>query len=430
MRSDSADHPPLAAQAILFGCVLTLTLFLGWSAFAHVEEIARGDGKVIPLSKTQIVQASEPGVVQEIAVKLGETVRKGQLLVRLDDTSTKSSLGESQTKSDAARATIARLEIEIDDLFGKEFACPEEARAISSDICRNEALLLAARRDGFTNKASVLEARRDQRRQEIDEARTSIANLDRLIAAMQAERDQIAPLVKRGIHPEINLLRLDREMVQQQGQRDAIAQSLFRLESQLKEAQLQIEELKLQFRVEARRELSQTLAELGVLQATISGASDRVRRTDVVSPVDGIINTLDVNTIGAFLQPGAVVAGVVPVTETLLVEARISPRDVAFVQPGQRALVKISAYDFSIFGGLEGKVSTVSADSLVDAKTGETYYEVLVQTGDSKIGKNGKVHAIRPGMVATVEIITGDKTVLDYLVKPFNKARYEAMTER
>ncbi|WP_139112627.1 HlyD family type I secretion periplasmic adaptor subunit [Hoeflea olei] len=418
------------SRYIVWICLLAVVAFLVWAALAHVDEIARGDGKVIPLSKTQVVQSSEPGVVQDIAVTIGQVVKKGDLLVRLDSSGNLASLGESEARYDALQARIARLQLEITGLFETDFVCPEQTRRVSASICDNEANLLAARRENYRNKLQVLEARRQQRLDEIGEARSNIEQTGLVIDTMLNERDKIAPLVKRKLHPEIDLLRLDREIAQQKGQRENVSQSLKRLESALHEAELQVQELDSQFKQEARRELGDTLADASVLQATITGAQDRVRRTDIVSPVDGIVNTLEVNTIGAFLQPGAIVAGVVPVTEKLLVEARISPRDVAFVQPGQKALVKLTAYDFSIYGGLEGTVSNISADSIVNPETGETYYQVLVQTGNSQLGKGEEKHAIRPGMIASVEILTGEKTVLDYLIKPLSKARYEALTER
>ncbi|MDF1610098.1 HlyD family type I secretion periplasmic adaptor subunit [Hoeflea sp. YIM 152468] len=424
------DTPPIMSRFIVWICLLSVISFVLWSAWATVDEISRGDGKVIPLSKTQIVQSSEPGVVQEIAVTVGQIVKKGDLLIRLDSSGNLASLGESEARYDALQARVARLELEIDGLFDTEFVCPERTRRVSGSICSNEASLLAARRENYLNKLQVLQARRQQRLDEIGEAKSNVAQTDLVIRTMMNERGKIAPLVKRKLHPEIDLLRLDREIAQQQGQRENVSQSLKRLDSALHEAELQIQELDSQFKQEARRELGDTLADVSVLQATLRGAEDRVRRTDIVSPVDGIVNTLEVNTIGAFLQPGSVVAGVVPVTETLLVEARISPKDVAFVQPGQKALVKLTAYDFSIYGGLEGSVSNISADSIVNPETGETYYQVLVQTGNSQIGKGHVKHAIRPGMIASVEILTGEKTVLDYLMKPVSKARYEALTER
>lgn len=430
MRSMDHDSPPVASRYIIWVCLSCVVAFVAWSAWAKVDEIARGDGKVIPLSKTQIVQASEPGVVQEIAVTIGQVVKKGDLLIRLDSSGNLASLGESKARFDALQARIARLELEIEGLFDTDFVCPEQTRRVSETICTNEASLLAARRENYRTKLQVLEARRQQRRDEIGEARSNVEQTGLVIQAMLNERDKIEPLVKRKLHPEIDLLRLDREIAQQNGQRENVSQSLKRLESALMEAELQIQEIDSQFKQEARRELGDTLADVSVLQATLTGAEDRVRRTDIVSPVDGVVNTMEVNTIGAFLQPGSVVAGVVPMTDTLLVEARISPRDVAFVQPGQKALVKLTAYDFSIYGGLDGVVSNVSADSIVNPETGETYYQVLVQTGDSQLGKGTTRHAIRPGMIASVEILTGEKTVLDYLMKPISKARYEALTER
>lgn len=427
---DATDKPPLFARLVLAFVVLFIGCFVGWAAIARVDEIARGDGKVIPVSKTQIIQSSEAGVVQEIAVRLGQVVAQGQLLIRLDDTTTASSLGESQARARALKARVARLRVEIQGDVDANFACPDELRAASPEICANEDELFNARRENFRNKFFVLKAREMQRIQELQEARTNIEQLDKVIAAMTRQRDTIEPLVRRRLHAETDLLRMETELAQQRGQLAVARESIGRIEAAVREASLQIEELTLQFRQEARNEMSEVLSELGVLGETIRGASDRVKRTDIRSPVDGIINTLDVNTIGAYVQPGAVVGGVVPTSDTLLVEARISPRDVAFVQRDQPALVKITAYDFSIYGGLKGRVANVSADSLVDQESGETFYQVRVVTDESALEKDGVQHSIMPGMVASVEIMTGQKTVLDYLLKPINKARSEALTER
>jgi membrane fusion protein, adhesin transport system len=430
LRTTAIDKPPLFSRLVLALVTLLIACFVAWAAIARVDELARGDGKVIPVSKTQIIQSSEAGVVQEIAVKLGQIVKQGQLLIRLDDTTTGSSLGESQARSHALKAKVARLQVEIQGDVSATFACPEDLRTVSPEICANENELFSARRENFRNKLSVLRARQKQRMQELEEARTNVAQLDRVIAAVTRQRDTIEPLVKKRLHAETDLLRMETELAQQSGQLAVITQSIARLEAAVEEASLQIEELSLQFQQEARNEMSQVLADLGVLGETIRGASDRVRRTDIRSPVDGIINTLEINTIGAYVQPGAVVGGVVPTSDTLLVEARISPRDVAFVQRDQPALVKITAYDFSIYGGLKGRVVNVSADSLVDQESGETYYQVHVVTDEAALVKGGAEYNIMPGMVASVEIMTGQKTVLDYLLKPINKARSEALTER
>ena len=417
------------ARLILGIVVLFIASFVAWAAIARVDEIARGNGKVIPVSKTQIIQASEPGVVREIAVKLGQVVRRGDLIVRLDDTTTASSLGESEARAAAFKARIARLRFELSGDKG-DFACSPELLEAVPAICATEAALFSSRRENFRNKFSVLQARQTQRAQELSEAKTNIAQLENVIAAMTRQRDTVKPLVEKRLHAETDLLRMETELAQQNGQLAVAKESLGRLSSALDEATLQIDELGLQFQQDARNDLSQVLADLAVLDETIRGASDRVRRTDIRSPVDGIINTLDVNTIGAYVQPGAVVGGIVPTSDKLLVEARISPRDVAFVQRGQPALVKITAYDFSIYGGLKGEVVNISADSLVDQENKETYYQVLVRTDESTLEHNGKEYSIMPGMVASAEIMTGQKTVLDYLLKPINKARSEALTER
>lgn len=424
------DRPPLFARLVLAFVILFLGSFVGWAAIAEIDEIARGDGKVIPVSKTQIIQASEPGVVQEIAVQVGQIVRKGQLLMRLDDTTTTSSLGESAAKARALQAKIARLEIEERGDFSAPFACPQEIEQVAPLICENEVRLLNARRINLENKASVLNERLLQRRKELDEARANIARLNEVVGVLEREKDLIEPMVARRLVAQTDLIRIERDLSDQKGQLSLVEESIERLNAAINEARLQVDELGLQVRQEALMEKTQALAELSVVGETIRGATDRVARTDIRSPVDGVVNTLDINTIGAYVQPGSVVAGVVPTADTLLVEARISPRDVAFVRRGQPALVKVTAYDFSIYGGIDGEVANVSADSLVDQNSGETFYQVYVATPVSELEKDGRTHPIIPGMITSVEIITGEKTVLDYLLKPINKARSEALTER
>ncbi|MEP1441916.1 MAG: HlyD family type I secretion periplasmic adaptor subunit [Hyphomicrobiales bacterium] len=430
MNSERIDRPPLLGRITIGIVLLALIVFIVWTAFTKVDEIARGDGKIIPLSKTQVIQASEAGVIEEISVRVGQVVKKGELIVRLDDTTTSSSLGESEAQEQALKGQIARLRIEITGDLNAKFVCPDDLLKSSPKICGAEQKNLEARRNSYLAQARVLESRLKQREEELEENMVNIERLDSLIGVMRKEHKKIAPLVRRRLHPEINLLRLNREIEEQAGQRKLAEQAINRLKSAVQEARLETGAASFQVIQNARSDLSEAEASLGIINATIKGASDRVRRTDIRSPVDGIVNTLEVNTVGSFVQPGTVVAEIVPTTETLLVEAQISPRDVAFVLPGQEALVKITAYDFSIFGGLDGVVDNVSADSIVDQETGETFYNVRILTGDSTLGKSGKIHEIRPGMVASVDILTGRKSVLDYLLKPIAKARQEALTER
>jgi membrane fusion protein, adhesin transport system len=424
------DRPPLFASASIFIIGALFVVFVAWASFAEVDEIARGDGKVIPASKTQIIQASEAGVVQEIAVTIGQIVKKNDLIIRLDNTLNTSSLGEQQAKARALEVRIARLKYEQAGNLSGPFPCPPDIQSVAPQICDNEQKLLIARRENFDNKLSVLKSRLDQRERELAEA---VANSDRLtknLVVSDQEAKLVDAMVKKGLMARTEQLRVEREQTELNGQLNLAGETIKKIKSSITEAQLQVEELGLQLQQEALDDLTQALADLSVVDETIRGATDKVARTDIRSPVDGIVNTLELNTVGAFVQPGTVVAGIVPTSETLLVEARVSPRDVAFIRPDQEALIKVTAYDFSIFGGIEGKVSNITADSLVDQKTGEPYYQVRVSTDKSTLERDGKAYSIIPGMICSVDIKTGRKTILHYLLKPINKAREEAMSER
>ncbi|MBA1144131.1 HlyD family type I secretion periplasmic adaptor subunit [Mesorhizobium neociceri] len=424
------DRPPFFASASIFIIGALFASSVAWASFAEVDEIARGDGKIIPASKTQIIQASEPGVVQEIAVTIGQVVKKNDLIIRLDNTFNTSSLGEQQAKARALQTRIARLKFEQTGTLEGAFPCPTEIQKVAPEICDNEQKLLIARRDNFEVKLSVLKSRLDQREKELDEANANADRLTKNLVVSDQEAKLVEAMVKKGLMARTEQLRVEREQTELNGQLALAGETIKKAKSAITEAQLQVDELGLQLQQEALSDLTQALADLSVVDETIRGATDKVARTDIRSPVDGIVNTLDINTVGAFVQPGAVVAGIVPTSETLLVEARVSPRDVAFIRPGQDALIKVTAYDFSIFGGIEGKVSNITADSLVDQKTGEPYYQVRVATDKSTLTRDGKTYSIIPGMICSVDIKTGRKTILTYLMKPINKAREEAMSER
>ncbi|MDL2405818.1 HlyD family type I secretion periplasmic adaptor subunit [Rhizobium calliandrae] len=424
------DNPPFFARLILGICALMIAAFIAWAALADIDEIARGEGKVIPVSKTQIVQSSEPGIVQQINVNLGQVVHKGDLLVQLDNTTTESTLGESVAKARALGAKVERLALEEAGTYDALFVCPADILAAAKDVCDNEEKLFEADRAAYQNKLDVLDQRLKQHQNELDEAHANIDRLTQNIAGAQKQYDLLKPLGEKKLVAETEILKVHRDLVDLQGQLNVYVESLDRLQAAVKEANLQVNDLGLQLRQQALTDKGQALSELSVVDETIRGASDRVKHTDIRSPVDGIVNTLEVNTIGAYVDAGKVIAGVVPTADNLLIEAKISPRDVAFVRVGQPAVIKISAYDFSIFGALDGTVVNVSADSLVDKDKNETYYLVRIKTGKSELERDGKRYPIIPGMVASAEIMTGRKSILAYLMKPINKARSEALTER
>jgi adhesin transport system membrane fusion protein len=429
-RSRTQDRPPVLARLTVVTVACLIAAFVIWSALTSVDEVTRGEGKVIPFSKTQVVQASEPGTIQEIAVKAGQIVKKGEIIARLDDTTIASTLGEATAHQRALEVKIARLDLEQTGNYSSVMVCPADILEKAPDICRNEARLLALDEENYKNEVAVLQERKVQKQKDLDQVLAQIQRLEDNVNVSEKELALVQPMVQRKLMAETELLRVQIELTDQRGQLKQTKESIDGLKAAVKEAALEIDQLSLQLQQKALSDKTQALADLSVVNETIRGASDRVARTDVRSPVDGVVNDLTVNTIGAFVQPGAVIATIVPTAEKLLVQARISPRDVAFIRPGQSATVKITAYDFSIYGGIEGEVTNVSADSLVDEKTGKPYYEVLVKTEHSELKKDGRTYSIIPGMVASVDILTGHKTILHYLLKPINKGLSESLTER
>ncbi|CTQ54445.1 Hemolysin secretion protein D, chromosomal [Roseibium album] len=427
---DNPEQATVTSRRLVFVLCGLLFSAVVWSYLTEVDEITRGEGKVIPASRTQSVQATEQGVVEEIAVKIGQTVQAGDLIIRLDDTATTSDLGEVRAKLRALKTKVARLSVESSGNPEVALECPESVFRDAPEICANESILLETRRRAFRSTRSVLEQRLLQRDKERNEAQANLERLQNSLAISQEELDLLAPMAERRLVAKTDIIRVQRELVDFQGQINALQESLPRIEGAIAEARFQLEELDLKFQQEALTEKTDALAELSVLEQSEKGESDRVERTDIRSPVDGIINALEIHTVGSFVIAGDQVAEVVPTSDELLVEARISPRDVAFVVPGQEALVKISAFDFAIYGGLEGEVVDVSPDSFVDERSGEPYFEVRVKTNKAYLERSGRQFNITPGMICTVDILTGQKTILQYLLKPVNRAREEAFTER
>lgn len=424
------DGSTTAATVIVLSAALFFAFLIGWASFAEVDEVTRGDGKVIPSKKTQTIQSSEPGVVQEILVRLGQQVHQGDILVRLDSTLNTSNLGEVEAKSRTLQAQIARLRIESEGKAAAGYVCPDALRSVAPEVCANEANLLASRYDALRKKLSTMGERVEQRQRELNEATQNAARIGESLELAEKELDIITPLANRNIAPKTELLRAQRAAVELRGQQAANKETIAKVEAALREARNGTQEVDLQFRQDALAELTKASAELSVINQTAKGAQERLRRTDIRSPVDGVVNTLTVNTVGGFVNAGGHVMDIVPLEDALVVETKVKPADIAFLRQGQQALVKITAYDFSIYGGLDAVVEHVSADSVYDEQARETFYIVQVKTDRSFLHYRGKDFPIMPGMVAQVDILTGKKTVLDYLLKPILKARQESLRER
>lgn len=405
---------------ILGGVVACLV----WAHFAILEEVTHGEGKVIPSNQLQVVQPLEGGIIAAIEVKEGQRVTAGEPLLRIDDVNFSSSLGELKQKRMALAARKARLEAEAS---GKEPSFAD----IAVDAAGSEAelLLYRARKASLAEELAVVEQQLAQRRLEQIEISTRLSETQATSVYVQRELELGRDLKRRGAFPEMELLRLERQYRTEQRDIAVLAASLPRTDAAIAEANAKIQAAILNFRSRASEALGETNASLAVTDESLRAAADRVRRTILRSPVNGIVNKLVVTTIGAVVRPGESVAEVVPLDDKLLIEARVRPQDVAFIRPGQSASVKVTAYNYTVYGDLPGIVDRVGADTIPDEK-GNPYFRVILRTGRNYLGSDQAALPIFPGMVVTADILTGRKSVLDYMLQPIQVARHEALRER
>jgi membrane fusion protein, adhesin transport system len=414
-------HRLNAGERVIFFSGLGLTLFLVWASLAEVDEVARGQGRVIPSSKVQLIQAAEPSTIDDILVRSGQTVQKGQLLVRLDDTSSASELGQLETENKRLADRAARLGSEGG--LGNGGGCEGEG-------CADERRLQQVRQSALGSRVSALNAAVEQRRRDMQEAQATVTSLQSSLKLAQDQVEMLRPLAQKNIVPQTELMSAQREAVDIQGRLAAAREGVSRASAAIREAQAQVSEARLQFAQDALNERSQINTKIAVNQQSMRGAQGRVNRSEIRSPVNGVVNDVQVTTVGGFVNPGEKIMQIVPVGDKLLIEARISPSDIAFIKVGDKANVKVTAYDFSIYGGLSGKVAQVSADSIYDEVERQAYFTVVIETDRSYLAVGQKRLPITPGMICDVEVMTGRKSVLNYLLKPVLKARSQALTER
>lgn len=423
------QYGPGRTPKILLVVICSLiVLGLLWSAIATVEQVTRGEGHVIPSSKIQVVQSLEGGLVKELIVRPGQVVKAGQPLLRIDDTGFASSLGELSAKQTTLTTQIARLEAELRSDETVTFS--PDLTAKSPAAVQSEKDLFDARKKNLESQVNVLQERQLQKEQELAELKAKAERSQESLRLAQQELNLNEPLARQGIVPRADFLRLQREVNDLKGELDSAQREIPRAEASLREATQLKQDASLTFQKDTQAELNQRRSELAVIQETLRAAQDRVSRTEIRSPVDGVVNTLHVNTIGGVVRPGDDLVEIVPMDDTLLIEARVKPKDIAFIGPGQRAIVKLTAYDFGVYGSLEGKVERIGADAIVDQKSGESYYTITVRTEESALKSGSKVLPIIPGMIATVDIVTGERSILAYLLKPLQVARDEALRER
>ena len=424
IRTSILAQSPRGGRTILWATIFLCVIFITWAAFSEVEQVTRGQGKVIPASQIQVVQNLEGGILAELHVKVGDTVKKDQLLLRIDETRFVSSVEQIRSKSASNRAKAARLMAEATG--SANFSAPADAQSLTT---ASERALFESRKAELRQSMDVKQEQINQRLNELKEQNTRLRELSKTYELYQKEIRLTKPLVGTGAVSEMEVLQLERKAGEMQGEIETIKQSIPRIQSKIEESRAAMRELKLNFANKAKAEYNEVAAQLGEDSASSLALKDRLDRTLVKSPVNGTVNRILVNTVGGVIQPGMNLVEIVPTEGTLLIETKIKPSDIAFLRPDQKAMVKFTAYDYTIYGGLEAKLEQIGADSITDEKK-ESYYLVRLRTDKNYIGTKDNPLPIIPGMVASVDILTGKKTILSYLLKPVLKAKYTALRER
>ncbi|RKZ43940.1 MAG: HlyD family type I secretion periplasmic adaptor subunit, partial [Gammaproteobacteria bacterium] len=389
---------------------ITLLFFASagvWAYYSKLDEVTRGTGKVIPSSHVQVVQNLEGGIVSEILMKEGEIVKKGQVLLRIDDTRFSSSYRESQVTSSAMEAKKARL---IAEYQGKPFKLSPKWK--KRELFLNERALAQSRQQELQAGIAILNQQQTQKRHEIKELKSKQRHLQHSYDFLQKELKITHPLVKKGVMSEVELLRLQREASLMKAELENTRLSIPRVEAAIIETDHKIEEIKVNFRTQALAELNEIRAELSRMSESKRALKDRVTRTAVRSPMKGTIKQIKVTTIGGVVQPGMDLVEIVPLKDSLLIEAQIRPSDIAFLHPGQMAMIKLTAYDFSIFGGLKASLEHISADTIINER-GEPFFLIRLRTERNYLGTIELPLPIIAGMTVNVDILTGKKSLLD-----------------
>jgi len=415
------------SHLILWLTFLFLMIALIWANFATLDEVTRGSGKIIPSSHIQVVQNMEGGILSEILVKEGDLVEKGQALLQLDEIRFASSLNETQLKYYELLANAARLTAET---TGQPLKIPQEIIDNYPSYAEHTRHLYDSNKSQLDANTQILQQQVVQREQELIELKSKENQIARSYQMLKKEMEMSEPLVAQGAMSEVEMLRLQRSSNDLNGELSSAKLAIPRLQASLNETRNKLNEQKIRFQTDAMKLLNETKSELDRTSESLLAMKDRVTRTRIISPLKGTVKQLKITTIGGVIQPGMDLVEIVPVDDQLLVQAEIRPADIAFLRPGQDAMIKLTAYDFSIYGGLEAKLEHISPDTIINEEDKKSYYQIRLRTTKNYLEKNGDRLNIIAGMNADADILTGRKTVLDYLLKPILKAKQRALRER
>ena len=414
---------PVKARGLLYLVSIVLFLLIVWAYFAEIDEVAKGDGKVIPSQQLQVLQSYDGGIVQNILVTEGETVEAGQVLLRVDPTRFLSSLEENTTQFAALAAKVQRLSALTQ---GSPLRFNSELLGKAPEIAKNERRLYNSNLAELDEVAAGSDSRITQRRQDVEEERASLSQYKSMLLLSKKELTVTKPLLASGAVSEIEILRLERQIVELEGNITKSKVAIERGLNAIEEVIIAKEESRLKLINRWNQELTDATAEMATLQQSQTGLEDVVSQADIKSPINGTVQRLLINTIGGVITPGSQVVELIPQNDTLIVEAKVSPKDIAFIRKGQPAILKFSAYDFSIYGGMSAEVQHISADAITNDKD-ETYYLIRLETKKSVADESW---TILPGMVVQVDILTGKKTVLNFILSPLFNVTSSALRER
>ena len=417
---------PKTLHWVLMAFLVTITLFLIWASVARIDEIARGSGKVVPNGQNQVVQNLEGGIVSEILIKEGDFVEKDQILIKISNEKSNSTAASNELKSFYLQAQIKRLE----SVLKKEpFVFEASDNKDLQDFLKNENELYLTNKKQLESKIMILKEQIRQKENELKDARQTINHMKFSVDAISKEVEMTKPMVEKGIRSQVDFLKLQREQSDARQKLQSVVLSISKIDSEILEINKKIDETYQINDSETRQKLNEIITSLRDLEANSIASTDQVFRTIVKAPSNGIVQKLHINTIGGSVKPAQDLIEIVPTDYKLIVEVKLLPKDIAFIYHGQKAIVKFSAYDFSIYGGLDGHVINISPDTITE-KDDKTYYLVRIETEKNFIGDKEKSMKIIPGMVADVDIITGKKTILDYILKPILKTKQYTFTER
>jgi len=431
------EHSKILKKALLlFFLIIAFLLYaFYWMYTSKIDELTRGEGKIIPSGKIQKIQSLDGGIILDIFVNEGSIVKKGQALMKIDSTRFKASLEENKKKYNHLLISKIRLLAESDiDLSKKSPSLNFSKYLLKEDLSfsQGDQLLFDKRREELNSTIQIFELQKGQKQQELLEIKSKKKHLLISLNIIKKEKKTIKKLVEKRSKSNLELLRIQKEFNAKKSELSAVTLAIPRLKLSIKEITMKKEEKLKMFKAGVYNELQKINTEIKIYESKLITQKDKIDKTILLSPVDGIIKQINKNTLGGVIRPGVDLIEIVPNSKDLLVEAKIDPKDIAFINPNQEAIVKLSAYDFSIYGGLEGEIIEISADSIIDKddKNSKSYYKVVIKTKKNYLRNNGVNLPIIPGMVASIEIKTGKKTILDFILKPILKTKTNSLHER